>query len=858
MSSPFSLIRKYQGMMLAIFGVMLMFAFTIAPIINRYGGNQGGGGGEDPTVVSWKHGTVGEREIQDMRARRSLLIQLFQAAYQTAQMKAGAEQIQPKVAQIPTTITDRSVIQTMLMSRQAEDLGLRLSDESLFNYVSQFTGDELDVTEVKALFEQVAGERITRRDLLDALRREVLSLKMLEIATSSIVRQSPSNFFIVATPAEAWQYHQRLNRQVEAELIPFNVQDFVSTDEPPAKALQDLYDEYKTQYSFPLSPDPGFKQRRKIAFQFIRADYDTLLTAAKEKVSQEDVETYYEEHKDSDYTELPSASIDDLGFGADTDSEPDGAAGTGEATADDGSPETDQPEATTDADETAPVEDPASDLPEQSETNDGEPTEEPDNGAATDEAPTDEAPTDEAPTDEAPTIGAEPATDEPTDTPEDEPASEEPPVEEPESDLNLLADDPTDTGEKSNIAPPDDAQETPDVETNEESNEQPDTAEVADSETTDAETASTETAATETTDTEPLPVQYQALEKVEDDIRGKIAAPGVQAAIDKTLASVRSKVASHFDAHRQWEFAKSQGDKKENDKPAAPDFTDINAMDGFAWVKFTSPLDFVEISRSEDEMLSAIAKSSEKQPGFDAQGRPQELRFIDLLFDPAMPLFRTGRSDVQDQQSFLFWKTDEKKEYVPDLEEAKPAVIQAWRMREARSKAEAAAKKIVDLANSENKTFKETDPATAVIETGEISFYDQISVIMSRFQGSPLQLSTIEAVKDPGFEFMKKLFAEEAGKATTIFNQPKTIVYAARIKKKEGGLEAVQLATDHTKFLDSLVQSAAPGGGPPPDGMPMQLMQMTSQDRMLIVYDWLRELKEEMKLKWVREPDSTQ
>ena len=68
MSNPLRLFRKYQYISLVAFGVMLMFAFVIGPILSDYLDNRMSvGTGANPVVVTWKGGELTEIDIDNAR-----------------------------------------------------------------------------------------------------------------------------------------------------------------------------------------------------------------------------------------------------------------------------------------------------------------------------------------------------------------------------------------------------------------------------------------------------------------------------------------------------------------------------------------------------------------------------------------------------------------------------------------------------------------------------------------------------------------------------------------------------------------------------------------------------------------------
>ncbi len=64
MASPFSIFRKYQATLLAVFGVALMIAFVVFPAIQQMQRLGGGGRGSQPVVMTWVGGKVTGDELR--------------------------------------------------------------------------------------------------------------------------------------------------------------------------------------------------------------------------------------------------------------------------------------------------------------------------------------------------------------------------------------------------------------------------------------------------------------------------------------------------------------------------------------------------------------------------------------------------------------------------------------------------------------------------------------------------------------------------------------------------------------------------------------------------------------------------
>ncbi len=78
MSRMMHLFRKYQYMLLIVFGVLLMFVFVIGDALTGLSGG-GPGGREQPAeiVLTWKHGKVSGNDLYSQRVRHNMALEFL-------------------------------------------------------------------------------------------------------------------------------------------------------------------------------------------------------------------------------------------------------------------------------------------------------------------------------------------------------------------------------------------------------------------------------------------------------------------------------------------------------------------------------------------------------------------------------------------------------------------------------------------------------------------------------------------------------------------------------------------------------------------------------------------------------------
>ena len=162
-------------------------------------------------------------------------------------------------------------------------------------------------------------------DIINALREEMLAQNYMN---------SNRYAFMTVTPEQRWKDWLRVNDRVIVEAAAFPAEDFmVDVKEPTDAELQAFFEKkdadgvaYKDREASPVlvagtelpSEIPGFKIPRKIDLDYIEASYDSFLAKAEEKVTEEEIAKYYEDHKDPMFIKADTGLMEDPGTGGDT------------------------------------------------------------------------------------------------------------------------------------------------------------------------------------------------------------------------------------------------------------------------------------------------------------------------------------------------------------------------------------------------------------------------------------------------------------------------------------------------------------------------------------------------------------
>jgi hypothetical protein len=300
MASPFHVFRKHQKILMAVTLLFAMFAFVFLGPLAGGLAPPSAASADNPAVVTTKYGTFYEADMQRMVRMRDILNNFLEQAYRLAVQAGGEPTAYPHLLRNNQgEVTERLVVNEMLMAKRAEQLGFTINDASVNQYLQALTAGAVPSERLRELIQgSYVGPRqpVTMDVIFDALRRDLLASKLQETYQASLA----------VTPAESWRYYRRLNDRMTAQVLAVPVEDFLDqVKEPTDEELRAFFNQYKEQYDLPstvagvelASPLPGFRRPPRGEFAYVKADYDRILDQAAKEVTPEEVKKYYEENK---------------------------------------------------------------------------------------------------------------------------------------------------------------------------------------------------------------------------------------------------------------------------------------------------------------------------------------------------------------------------------------------------------------------------------------------------------------------------------------------------------------------------------------------------------------------------------
>jgi len=329
MASPFTVFRKHQKLMLAILTILAMFGFVFLPIILQ---GMGMRSVKNPVIVSTtRFGDLKEYDLYQMIQQRQS-VRRFLDRIRRAVVQAGGEaQRVGRVEQRIGPAREQAVVQTWLMAQHARRLGVVISKKAINAFIRELSEDRVRPYQLKTILNSM---RLSQLQLFEMLRHELLAMRFQDMFLGSLDGTPPE---------QRWDYFTRLKRQAAIEAVPVRVADFVDYESDPGDAvLEPFFEAHKQRYPNPYEPTPGFREPKRIAVRYFKADYERF--ASPETISDEEVLEEYEANKEL-YDRL----------GGSIEEEPEEAEGPGKPTVEESAPKGGE------GPETTPPSNPASD-----------------------------------------------------------------------------------------------------------------------------------------------------------------------------------------------------------------------------------------------------------------------------------------------------------------------------------------------------------------------------------------------------------------------------------------------------------------------------------------------------------------
>lgn len=856
--------RRHAKVLMVVLGSAAMAIFGLGPVFDELASrSRQGNDRQQEVVASWKGGDITRVELDQMEMRHYQTQRFLGTLFNAAVEKKGDEFTSFAIPITPIRegrreMVDDQLISRFLMSERAKLEGILVSEAMVNDYIASYSGEAgFSNNDLKAINQKANNRYCSLQSVRDHLKMELLA-NMMQVCSLSGIPMIPN-------PTESMELYGRTMDQVDCEVLPIEVETFVSqvTEAPSAAELKKLYEAGKYQFPDPTGEKPGFKIGRKVNVQYFVANFDTYLQNEINKLTDEQVQKEYDRLVAADDDLVMEAVVeeDDIIEIKDPppaipgDKDPAPAPGDGSESPNDVAPppgsdqasekpetakpgaggtgETTKPAEGTDTQPKTPGTDPAAETKKPESTPDESKSGEPEKGTTGSEKK--ESSGKEG--DQSININGQKfqfvSTVKQDEAPQQDPVKQEPAKQE-------------STGQKpgETQAPAD--QKPTETPADNQSEAQPDTpkkpsppsepAAVQDpatpagqanpaqeSETKPAvQTPADEKPADEKPADEKPKRKPKPLKDVADAVKRSMCEEVARQAMEESLKKAGVIVQDHFEKMIRFEY--------EDQKTSPPEPLDIKEIaDTYNLeAKETGLVDSLEIAKDTIGQVRVFMQ-------FMIQGRqtPQLVPVGQLVFNEFSDLKLYDSKPVQDtwgtQSSYLYWLSEKAETRIPSFDECRPEVEKFWKQKKALELAMAEAETMkTRIADGSPKRMSEIFPARAV-QTGAFTWF-------SNFGNS--RYSNPIGVTNAGEQFMKTAFSLGANEVGVAPNETKDTVYVIQTltpAKPAAVTGDDYLTNQFFKFKR----------------IPNEVLRASQQYGLELNSDWNEELQETMEFKFV-------
>jgi len=281
MASPFSVFRRHQKVLLATLGLAAMISFVFLGSISQIIGERGS---TNPVVVrTSKFGKISQDELRMMISQRMRVLGVLSEAMASGGRNPGLAR--QYLEMLIGESTEQSVVDTWLLARHAEQLGMVVTNQAINGFLRELTDDRVKPDALQATFKR---HNFSDRGFFQAFRDEMLAMRLRATFQPAVIG---------APPAERWDYFLRLNRLATIEVVPRSVDRFADQiSDPDDATLKKFFDQYKDRLPSPESPDPGFREPHRINVHYFKAEIDKFTPLVTDQEIKEEYEKNQKEY----------------------------------------------------------------------------------------------------------------------------------------------------------------------------------------------------------------------------------------------------------------------------------------------------------------------------------------------------------------------------------------------------------------------------------------------------------------------------------------------------------------------------------------------------------------------------------
>ena len=289
MAGSFDIFRKYQRSLLVAVAILAMLAFFVLPPFLQMGSGAGSG---DPVAASWSGGEIRESQIERGVAMRSVVNRFL------IESAAAAGRDPSRLPLFPES--EEAVVRTMLVAEEAKKNGLVVSDTAINDFLAQWTNNLVRPDQLDDIISglRIGPMAVSQNDLFEALRTELVGRNMLVMFQTG---------FSGDPPGWRWDYYRRLAQKATVEVVPVPVETVAAdVPAPTEQQLRAFFDRYKNDLPEPRSDAPGFREPRRVKYDYLVAKREAFEAEAAKEVTDAEIAAFYEKNKETMFRAKPA------------------------------------------------------------------------------------------------------------------------------------------------------------------------------------------------------------------------------------------------------------------------------------------------------------------------------------------------------------------------------------------------------------------------------------------------------------------------------------------------------------------------------------------------------------------------
>lgn len=730
MASPLRWFRRNQKVMLIGFGVLLMVVFLLPYLFDP--GNFSASTGPPPeTVLMFEGKPLTNYDLDEYRNRHLRAYNFLERLQQIAYEKQGPDLFNQAGYQMYDRIpvetmrpadVNRSIIRRKLVAKEAEKLGIVVSDSTVLNYVQHLTSGEFSSErQLDNIARQETNGQMTYASFKEQVKEDLLVHKTLLISQAGM--QPLPNM------ARSWELYRKMNYRIDCTVLAVPASELLKDVEskPTPAEQRELFQEGQYKYVDPDNDKPGFKIRRKLGVQYFIARFDDFLQSEMTKIKPEEVEAEYKRlvEAESNIVVKPKDSTDDS---LDTNMDDD-QTGTGDSNEENegGSenlnPDAPKPPGTDDSSKSDSADNADDDTDEHAGENEGGETNEEEGDEGNQQ------------NDDGLSLSFVSLAYQQQEGEQEEGT---------EQDTNA---------ENDIVQPPEDVQESTPTDTDENENENGEGSQ------------------------EEEPVEFYPLEEVAEQIKMSLARVPAQNQMERAISMAVDEV---YDYQADYDDYQSWLEDPENNEPTdEPKPLDLKKIaDKYKLVSNSVPV-MTDEKFNENEFGETLVTVKVPHPQFPSFELDRSFPIADVIYSRfddmklyQTEVFKSGAVTGSEPDKYIIWLNAKEPPRVPTFEEAQKEIVSYWQKQRASGLALEKAQRIAgDIGDG---TLAERFEGTAQ-KTGYFSWFSSIT----------LSYFPVSGTEFPGEEFMETAFSLKPGECGAALNRNKTVAYVIQLNSIE-------------------------------------------------------------------------